>query len=61
MTVRDLPRRLAELQPTELPILSVYLDPRPQITGENPAVRSGLIVLKDRLGDIEGPPVSRRR
>lgn len=51
--MRDQLRRLAELEPGELPVLSVYLDLRPQATGENPAVRSGLIVLKDRLRQIE--------
>lgn len=51
--MRDQLRRLAELEPGELPVLSVYLDLRPQATGENPAVRSGLIVLKDRLRQLE--------
>jgi peptide chain release factor subunit 1 len=51
--VRDLMRRLAELEPGELPVISAYLDLRPQATGQNPAVRSGLIVLKDRLREIE--------
>ena len=46
-------RRLAEMEPGELPVLSVYLDMRLQATGENPTVRSGLVVLKDRLSEIE--------
>ena len=46
-------RRLAELEPGDLPVLSVYLDMRLHATGENPATRSGLVVLKDRLGEIE--------
>lgn len=46
-------RKLAEFEPTEMPVLSVYLDVRPQETGENPGIRSGEIVLKDRLNEIE--------
>ncbi len=49
----DLMRKLAELEPTEMPVLSVYLDMRPQETGESPGIRSGSIVLKDRLHEIE--------
>ncbi len=49
----DLMKKLAEFEPTEMPVLSVYLDMRPQATGENPGVRSGDIVLKDRLNEIE--------
>ncbi len=49
----DLMRKLAECPPTEMPVLSVYLDMRPQATGRNPDVRSGDIVLKDRLHEIE--------
>jgi peptide chain release factor subunit 1 len=49
----DLMKKLAEFEPTEMPVLSVYLDTRPQATGENPGVRSGEIVLKDRLREIE--------
>ncbi len=49
----DLLRKLAEFPPTDMPVLSVYLDMRPQATGRNPAVRSGEIVLKDRLHEIE--------
>jgi peptide chain release factor subunit 1 len=51
--MRDQMRQLAEIETEDLPVLSVYLDLRPQVTGENPAVRSGLIVLKDRLREIE--------
>ncbi len=49
----DLMRKLADFPPTEMPVLSVYLDMRPQATGRNPGVRSGEIVLKDRLHEIE--------
>jgi len=51
--MRDVLRDLAALEPGDVPMLSIYLDLRPQATGENPAVRSGLIVLKDRLREIE--------
>ncbi len=46
-------RELAEFEPTEMPVLSVYLDARPQATGGSPGIRSGEIVLKDRLHEIE--------
>ncbi len=52
--MRDLLRRLAELEPTELPVLSVYLDMRPQATGESPGRRTSLTILRDRLRKIEG-------
>jgi hypothetical protein len=51
--MRELLRRLAEVEPTHLPVLSVYLDWRPQSTGERPGLRSGQTVLKDRLPEIE--------
>jgi hypothetical protein len=44
---------LVTFEPTDLPVLSVYLDMRPQATGENPALRPGLVLLKDRLNEIE--------
>jgi len=50
---RQLLRRLADWPPTELPVISAYLDLRPQATGQNPAVRSGQVVLRDRLREIE--------
>ncbi len=50
---KNLIKRLAEFTPTEMPVLSIYLDMRPQATGGNPGVRSGEIVLKDRLHEIE--------
>ncbi len=46
-------RRLADMGPGDSPVLSIYLDMRPQETGANPALRSGLVVLKDRLREIE--------
>jgi hypothetical protein len=46
-------RGLAAWPQTEVPTISAYLDLRPQATGENPQVRSGLIVLRDRLRQLE--------
>ncbi len=51
--MRELLRRLAELEPSDLPVLSIYLDMRPDATGEAPGRRSGEVVLKDRLREIE--------
>ncbi len=50
---RALLRRLAEVEPGTPPLLSAYLDMRPHATGEAPSVRSGLVVLKDRLRELE--------
>ncbi len=50
---KELIKKLAEFEPSEMPVLSVYLDMRPQATGGNPEIRSGEIVLKDRLHEIE--------
>lgn len=52
--MRDLLRRLAERAPTDLPVLSVYLDMRPQATGESPGRRASMTILRDRLSAIEG-------
>ena len=46
-------RMLAELEPGELPVLSIYLDMRPHATGEHPARRAGVVMLNDRLREIE--------
>jgi peptide chain release factor subunit 1 len=51
--VRRALRALAELEPGQLPVLSVYLDMRPHATGENPAVRAGTVILKNRLREVE--------
>lgn len=45
-------RRVAEIEPADLPFLSIYLDVRPEATGERPSVRAGLVVLKDRMNEI---------
>lgn len=52
--MHDLLRRLAEFESTSLPVLSVYLDMRPQATGEDPGRRASLTILRDRLRAIEG-------
>ncbi len=51
--LRDALRRLAGWPATELPVISAYLDLRPQATVGDPQVRSGLIVLRDRLRALE--------
>jgi peptide chain release factor subunit 1 len=51
--VRDLLRRLADREPTDLPVLSIYLDMRQHATGESPGRRASLTILRDRLRDIE--------
>ena len=51
--VRDLFRELATFDPGDAFVLSVYLDMRPHVPGENPAIRTGLIVIKDRFRQID--------
>ena len=51
--IRRALRALAEVEPGQLPVLSVYLDMRPHASGENPAVRAGTVILKNRLREIE--------
>jgi hypothetical protein len=50
--MNEMLHRLAQIEPGELPFLSIYLDIRPEATGEKPAVRAGLVVLKNRLNAI---------
>jgi peptide chain release factor subunit 1 len=45
-------RRLAEAESTDAPILSVYVDVRPEAHGERPAERNELTVLRARLDEI---------
>jgi peptide chain release factor subunit 1 len=52
-SLRDVFRRLADSQSHTAPVLSVYLDMRPQATGESPGLRSGSVVLRNRLRSIE--------
>jgi ribosomal protein L7Ae-like RNA K-turn-binding protein len=50
----ELLRRVARWEtPESHKVLSVYLDWRPQATGERPGLRSGETVLRGRLHDIE--------
>ena len=51
--LRETMRRLAEVESLELPILSTYLDVRPDATGQNPGRRAAFTVLRDRLAEIE--------
>jgi len=51
--LRETLRRLAETEHLELPILSVYLDVRPEATGQSPGRRVSFTVLRDRLREIE--------
>ena len=51
--MRDLLQRLADRAPTELPVLSAYLDMRPEGDGQSPGRRSAQVVLRDRLREIE--------
>ncbi|MDQ3691897.1 MAG: hypothetical protein M3406_18055, partial [Chloroflexota bacterium] len=50
--LKDLMRRLAEATSTEAPILSVYIDVRPEAHGERPGERNELTVVRDRLNAI---------
>ena len=51
--LKDLMRRLADATCTEAPILSVYVDTRPEANPERPGERNALTVLRDRLNAIE--------
>jgi len=46
-------RGLALREPTDMPVLSIYLDMRQQATGESPGRRVSLTILRDRLRAIE--------
>lgn len=52
-TLRDTMRRLAEVESLDMPILSIYLDVRPEATGQSPGRRAAFTVLRDRLAEIE--------
>jgi peptide chain release factor subunit 1 len=45
-------RRLAEAEPGDAPILSVYLDVRPEAHGEAPGRRPEVVIVRDRLREI---------
>lgn len=51
---QELLRRLAEFDTGEAAgVLTLYLDMRPQQTGESPGQRDALIIMRDRLREIE--------
>lgn len=49
----ELLRRLAALDAGGAGILSIYLDMRPHEGGESPGLRESLVVMRDRLREIE--------
>src|SRR5262249_7935011 len=51
--VREVLRRLARFEGGGLPVVSVYLDMRPEASGERPGRRPGETVLRERLREIE--------
>lgn len=53
MTIADLVRDLAQFEPGEVPVLSVYLDMRSHEPVGRPGFRAGLVVLRDRLRELE--------
>jgi peptide chain release factor subunit 1 len=50
--LRAIMRRLAEATCTDAPILSLYLDTRPEAHGDRPGERSELVVVRDRLNAL---------
>jgi peptide chain release factor subunit 1 len=50
--LRALMRRLAEIESKQAPVLSIYLDVRPEAHGERPGRWVELVVMRDRLRDI---------
>ena len=52
--LRDLMRRLAEAESAEAPILSVYVDTRPEAHGGRPGERNELIIVRGRLDEVAG-------
>jgi peptide chain release factor subunit 1 len=46
-------RRVAEVASPQAPVLTVYLDLRPEAQGETPGRREGLTVLRDRLRQVQ--------
>lgn len=45
-------RSLAEADAGELPLISVYLDMRPEATGQKPELREGQTFVRDRLREL---------
>jgi peptide chain release factor subunit 1 len=50
--LRAVMRRAAAVESAKAPVLSLYLDLRPEAHGEDPARRRELVVLRDRLREI---------
>jgi len=50
--IKETMRRLAEATSTEAPILSVYIEVRPEAHGEQPGARPQLRAVRDRLDEI---------
>ena len=51
--LRELMRGLAEATSTTAPVLSCYIDVRPQAQGERPGERNELVMVRDRLRAID--------
>lgn len=51
--LKDLMRRLAEATSTDAPILSVYIDVRPEAHAERPGERNELTLVRDRLNALQ--------
>lgn len=51
--LRDLMRRLAEIESTDAPVVSAYLDVRPEAHAERPAERPQLVEVRERLDAVE--------
>jgi peptide chain release factor subunit 1 len=52
--LQELTRRLAEVESPEAPVLSIYLDVRPEVHGEAPARRPQFVVIRDQLRRVAG-------
>ncbi|HEX2194393.1 MAG TPA: Vms1/Ankzf1 family peptidyl-tRNA hydrolase [Candidatus Limnocylindria bacterium] len=51
--LQEIVRRVAEVESTEAPVLTAYLDLRPEAHGEDPGRRAELVVLRDRLREVQ--------
>ncbi len=50
--LREVIRRAAEVESAEAPVLSVYVDLRPEAQGEDPGRRNELVIVRDRLRKV---------
>ncbi|HUF06451.1 MAG TPA: VLRF1 family aeRF1-type release factor [Candidatus Binatia bacterium] len=57
--LRDLLRRLAEIESPDALVLSVYLDTRPEAHGDRPGERNEMIALRNRLNTLAGTLAAR--